>query len=213
LISNREWRYVTLVFPVLAIATSNLLMQTWGKISGVGKTAKNRVSRKWVTKLAAASLVAFSVIGVFYSCFDAYSWVARDQLQLPIEQATDYAARALSQNQTLMVACPLNRFTQTMLWFYLNDKTPNSNQNRTLQYPQQAVDAYTPNFNTTECIALCQQNNVKYVLLFEYGGTTPYFNSTLTESEVYSMLNATSRFILQATFGTIPNRIFVFSFA
>jgi 4-amino-4-deoxy-L-arabinose transferase-like glycosyltransferase len=213
LIPNREWRYVSLVFPVLAIAASNLFMQTYEKIRKVGQTAKSRFIRTWVTKLAVVLLAAFVLAGVAYSCFEAYRWVAEDQLQLPIEQATDFAAQTLSQNQTLMVACPLNRFNEFMVWFYLNDKTLDLNQNQTLQYPQQAVDAFKPDFNTTKFIGLCQQYNVKYVLLFEYGGATPYFNSTLTEQEIYLMLNETNRFTLKTSFGTNPNRIFILSFA
>ena len=99
-----------------------------------------------------------------------------------------------------------------MVWFYLNDKTPDPNQNQTLQYPQLAVDAYPPEFNTTELIGLCQQYNVKYVLLYESGATRTYFDSTLTEQEVYSMLNETGRFTVQASFGTAPDRIFVLLF-
>jgi 4-amino-4-deoxy-L-arabinose transferase-like glycosyltransferase len=213
LIPNREWRYITLVFPVLAIAAANILTQTFDKISKIGQTAKSYFTRKWGTKLAAAILTAFIIIAVAFSCYDAYTWVATDQLQLPIEQATDYAAQTLSLNQTLIVACPLNRFNEFMVWFYLNDKTPDANQNQTLQYPHLAVDAYPPVFNTTEFIDICQQYNVKYVLLYESGATKPYFDSTLTEQKVYSMLNETGRFIHQASFGTAPDRIFVLLFA
>jgi hypothetical protein len=210
LIPNREWRYVTLVFPVLAIAASSLLVLTFDKIRKIGQTTKN--SRKWGTRLAAGILIAFTLTGVLYSCVDAYNWVARDQIQLPIEQATNYAAQELSQNQSLVVACPLNRFNKYMVWFYLNVKNPNQDYNQTWQYPQLAVDSYTPNFSTSEFIGLCQQRNVKYVLLYESSGEWQYFNSTLTEQKVYSMLNDTGRFTLEASFGAAPNRIFVFLF-
>jgi hypothetical protein len=91
-------------------------------------------------------------------------------------------------------------------------KDPNQNYNQTWQYPAQAVDAYTPDFNTSEFIHLCQGNNVGHVLLYEYNDWQ-YFNSTLTEKRVQDMLNETGRFGLQATFGMEPNRIFVMSFA
>ncbi len=213
LIPNREWRYVSLAFPVLAIAASNLIVKTYDKIRKVGQTVESRFIRTWGTKLAASFLIVFAVGGLVYSCFDAYSFVAADQLQLPIEQATDYAAQTLSQNQKILVSCAVNRFNEFMVRFYLNNKTPNLNWNQTLQYPLLAVDAFTPNFNITELVLLCQQNNVRYVMLFEYGETTPFFNSTLTEQEVFGLLNQTGRFTLQTSLGIAPNRIFILSFA
>ena len=41
--------------------------------------------------------------------------------------------------------------------------------NQIWQYPALAVDAYTPNFNITEFVNLCEQNNVKYIILYDYG--------------------------------------------
>ena len=99
-----------------------------------------------------------------------------------------------------------------MLWFYLDAKNPSENFSQTWQYPELAVDAYTPNFNVSDFISLCQCRNVRYVLLYEFGGLQ-YFNSALTEQKIFDMLNETGRFNLQATFGTEPNRIFVMSFA
>jgi hypothetical protein len=96
------------------------------------------------------------------------------------------------------------------VWFCLNEKAPS--QSNVWQYPELAVDAYTPNFNTTEFVNLCQQSNAGYVFLYENGKTGHYFNSTLTELDVFNMLNATGRFTVQANFGTEPHRIFVLSF-
>ena len=204
LIPNREWRYVSILFPALAIGASVLLVQAYDKIHKIGQTAKKPFTKKWGTKLAAALLIAFAIGGVAYSCFDAYRFVAADTISLPMEQATDYAAQTLSPNQTILILSPMNRFTQFMVWFYLNDKVADLKMNQTLQYPEQAVDAFKPDFNVTEVISLCETSNVKFVLMFEYGGTTPFFESTLDEQQVYSMLNATGRFILQTGFGTMP---------
>ena len=211
LIPNREWRYVTIVFPVLAIATSSLLLSSFGKIQKFARTAKSQFARKWGTKLAAAGLIAFTVVGVSYSCVDAYTWIRGDQIQVPMEQAAEFAAQNLAQNQTLMVACPLNRFNKNMLWFYLNARTSRVNQNQTLQYPQLAVDAYTPTLKMTEFVSLCEENRVRDVLLYE-NGANRYFNSTLTAQDVFDLLIETSRFTLQITFGTEPHRVFVFAF-
>lgn len=211
LIPNRQWRYMTLLFPVLAISASSLVVSAYGKAQKGWRSTKNSLAKRRVAKLTAALLIVFTALGVFYSCFDAYNWVAKDQIQVPIEQATMYAAQTLSPNQSIMVVCPLNFFSKDMVWFYLNAKTPS--QNQVWQYPELAVDVYTPNFNTTELMSLCQQHNVKYVLLYEYGMTALYFNTTLTERGIYNMLNSTGRFTFQTSFGTEPNRIFIMSFA
>jgi asparagine N-glycosylation enzyme membrane subunit Stt3 len=211
LIPNREWRYVTIAFPVLAVAAASMLTTTFHKLQSFGQTAKSGF-RKSGTKILTVLLIVFTLTGVFYSCTDAYNWVDRSQVQIPIDKATYYAAQSLSKNQTLVVACPLNQFNQYMLWYYLSVNNPNQNYNQTWQYPAQAVDAYTPDFNTSEFIHLCQGSNVGHVLLYEYNGWQ-YFNSTLTEKRVQDMLNETGRFGLQATFGMEPNRIFVMSFA
>jgi 4-amino-4-deoxy-L-arabinose transferase-like glycosyltransferase len=209
LIPNREWRYVTIAFPVLAITAAEILAATWGKLARTWQKTQS-LTCKWGTKTGAVLLVGLAAAGVFLSCTDAYVWVAQDQIQVPIEQATGYAAQNLSSNQSVAVACPMNLFNQYMVNFYLGAKNP-SQHNQTWQYPAEAVDAYTPDFNIAAFTALCQQQNAKYVLLYEYGGLQ-YFNSTLTAQTVYDNLNQTGKFSLQATFGTAPNRIFVFSF-
>ena len=210
-IPNREWRYVTPLFPVLAISAASIITFALGKVQNFWQTTKNSLTKKRVAKFAAAFLIAFTVVGIFCSCADAYYWVESDQFQVPVQQATVYAAQTLSPNQSIAVACPLNFINDDMVWFYLNLKAPS--QNRVWQYPKQAADAYTPNFNTTEFVNLCQQNNTKYVFLYENGKNPQYYESTVTPSEIMNMFNATGRFTLQSSFGTIPNRIFVFSFA
>jgi len=61
-------------------------------------------------------------------------------------------------------------------------------------------------------VTMCEANNTKYVLLFEYGHDLPYLQSDLTASKVYEQIDATGNFTLNQTFGTEPNRIFVFEF-
>jgi len=211
LIPNKDWRYVTIAFPVLAIAASSLLVATFEKLIKIGQAAKNNMTRKLGTKIAAALLVAFVAIGVYYSCVDAYNWVTEGQFQVPVDQATYFAAQNLAQNQSLVVACPVDSFNEYMVWFYLYLKNPNQNYNQIWEYPALAADAYTPDFNVSQFTLMCQQQNVKYVLLYEFGDLQ-YFNSPLTEQSVLSMLNQTGQFTLQATFGKQPNRIFVLSF-
>ena len=210
LIPNRDWRYVTIAFPVLAIAASSILVVTFDRLLKIGRTTRS-LTKKWGTKIAAALLIAFVGTGVFYSCADAYNMVVQSQVQVPVDKATYYVAQSLGQNQSVAVSCPLNRFNQYMVWFYLFLKNPSQNFSEIWQYPAQAVDAYAEDFNVSQFILLCQQNNAKYVMLYEFGDSQ-YFNSTLTALTVCSMLNQTGQFAPAATFGTQPNRIFVFSF-
>ncbi len=136
--------------------------------------------------------------------------VARDQIHIPIEEATIYAAKHLSENQSIMVACAVNLFSQDMVRFYLAADT--SKQNQVLQYPELAVDAFAPNFDLNDFIALCSSHNVKYVFLYEYGATFPYFNSTLNLHEVYTMLDHSGRFTYEISFGEDPQMIIIMSF-
>jgi hypothetical protein len=62
------------------------------------------------------------------------------------------------------------------------------------QYPDLAVDAFTPNFNITEFVGLCQQRNVKYIILFDYGPHMQFFNTTLDYTQVQTMIYNTGRF-------------------
>jgi len=208
-IPNKNWRYVILLFPILAISASNLLVLTLEKTVKTWKSLKTTKARKLMAKIAAACLIVFSVSAIFLSYSDAQNWLSTDPAKLPIEQATAYAAQTLGSNQSIVVACPLNVLNNYMVWFYLNAKTPS--QSTVWQYPTLAVDAYTPNFNTTDFISLCQQNNAKYVFLYEYSDYY-YFNSNLTSSDISTMLSASGWFVLVNTFGTPPNQIFVFAY-
>jgi hypothetical protein len=94
-----------------------------------------------------------------------------------------------------------------LVWFYLNTPNPNS----VWQYPTQAADAYSPDFNVTELSQFCEQNNTRFVVLYEYQANQ-YYNTTLTANTALTALTANQRFTLDATFGTSPNRIFVLTF-
>ncbi len=210
LIPNRQWRYVTPMFSVLAISASALVVSGAGWMQKIWQSAKSSVNRKRIAKFLAAALLVITATGVFYSCIDAYSWTAQGQLQIPIAEATVYAASITQANQSILVLCPYNLFNRDMVWFYLNDKSPR--QTPVYQYPQLAVDAYTLHFSTDELINFCVANNTGAVMLYEYGGTIAYYGSSLTEQGVMGILNATDRFTLQATFGDAPYRILVMSF-
>jgi hypothetical protein len=130
---------------------------------------------------------------------------ARDQIHIPIDEATNYLASHLSQNQSAVIVCASNLLDQDMFRFYL---PANMSKDQIWQYPDLAVDAFTPNFNITEFVGLCQQRNVKYIILFDYGPHTQFFNTTLDYTQVETMIYNTHRFgdpLDQPFFGYFSN--------
>jgi len=97
-----------------------------------------------------------------------------------------------------------------MVRYYLNVKDPSFDFSKAWQYPAEAVDAYTPDFNISDFTLLCQQHDAKYVLLYE-SSQRPYFNTNLTAQTIYSNLKEVGGFTLEGVFGLEPNRVFVFS--
>jgi uncharacterized membrane protein len=209
-IPNRQWRYVTLVFPVLAISAAELAASVYGKAQKTWQLTQNSANRKLVAKASAIILIAFTAGGLFYSAADAYIWLNEDRISVPTEAATAYIVAQPSTNGSILVLCPFNRFNRDMVWFYLNSKadTPTS----VYQYPMQAVDAYPVDFNITQLVNYCQTNGTKYVLLYEYEATPTYYGSSLNEQAIYNLLNETGRFSLEASFGVAPRRMFVYCF-
>jgi 4-amino-4-deoxy-L-arabinose transferase-like glycosyltransferase len=212
LISNREWRYVLTLFPALAISASALILFTFNKLHDRW-TCSIRVNRKKTAKVAAVVLIVFLSMAVFYSINDIYYNVKQTDIRIEIEKATNYALTRNTSNQSIMLLCPFNYFSQDMVTFYLTSK--GNGQIKTYQYPTRAVDTYTPIFNITEFIDLCRQDNVKYVFTYEYGGTVPYFNTTLNLEQIYIQLYASGNFSEitdEATFGSNPRRILILTF-
>ena len=54
-----------------------------------------------------------------YSVYDAYTITANFNIQIQLEPATLYAMNHMQNNQTIMVLCPFNFFSQDMINFYL----------------------------------------------------------------------------------------------
>ena len=212
LIGNKEWRYVVPLFPIIAIAAAGLITFGYERAKKVWNQPHSSLNRKRLGKVAAGCLIAIVVVAVSYSCVDAYQWVNKHSpFNVPVKEAADYVADRLAVNETLVILCPLNLFSQDMVKFYLH--AAESRRWQAAQYPDLAVDAYTPNFNLDELRELCTNRNVKYLLLFEYGEIYPYFNSTLTMQEVYGMLMDSQGFTCETSFGEYPCKIYVLSYA
>jgi 4-amino-4-deoxy-L-arabinose transferase-like glycosyltransferase len=211
LIPNKQWRYVTPLFPVLAISAASFIMFVYDRAAATWKCGQTSLNKKKALKVAAGLFAVLAATAVVYSGYDAYQMVSRDQIHIPTQEATDYAANRMQQNESLMVLCAFNLFNKDMVKFCL--QANESRQNHVFQYPELPIDSFTPNFNVTELIARCQKNNVKYVLLYEYGGDVPYFQSNLTAMQVYYDLNQTGRFTDEYRVGSFPRTITVLSFA
>jgi len=212
LIDNKQWRYMLPLFPTLAISASAFILFVYSKAENTWK-GHISINKKHAVKFAAALFIIFLAVAMAYSVADTYHWVTEDDIQIDIQQATNYAVNHDTANQSIMVLCPFNYFSQNMVSFYLT--ADGENQIQTYQYPQHPVDAYTPNFNITEFISLCQQNNVKFVFTYENGGTVPYFNTTLDLMQIYTQLYASGNFSKispEQTFGSDPRRIFILDF-
>jgi hypothetical protein len=207
IVPNKEWRYIVLLFPLLAIASASLLSTAFGKLRKTWQTPTISVPKKRLTQIAAVVLIGFVSVSVFYSCVEAQTWVSAEPAALPFDQTAAYVKQTLQPNQTVAVACPLNLINNYLVWFYLNTDSPDI----VWQYPEKAADAYKPDFNVTEFASYCQQNNTRFVLLYENDGVQ-YFETNWTASDLLTTLTASQQFTLQEAFGKAPNRIFVLTF-
>ena len=210
LIPNKQWRYVVPLFPVLAISAGSLLIFSFGQLQSGWKSVVASLNRRRFYKVAAVALAAFTVVSAAYSFYDGYQWTARYVINVPISEATNFAASQVSQNDSIAVLCPNNSFNDEMVRFFL--EANESRRNQVWQYPELAVDAFKPDFNATHLVSLCEERKTKLLLLYEYGQTEPFFNSTLTTAQVWDDMNSTGRFGYVTYFGESPRAIYVLSF-
>ena len=212
-IPNRHWRYAVPLFPVLALSASTLVISALGKAQKTWRNPQLSINKKRVVQVAAVALAVFALFGTLYSVADAANWVANDQITLPVDGVTAYVAERLKPGENVMVLMPFNMFSEGMVQFYFYSHPSVTAQ--VYQYPEKPVDTYTPDFNVTELIALCQQNNVKYVLVDEYGGAGfHYFNTTMNFADVNATLSSSGRFTLEpVSFWEEPGRVFIFTFS
>lgn len=210
-IPDRQWRYVNVLFPILAVSAASFIAFLYGKVRS-WKPKTLGVEGVRLKKLAAALFIFLAASTVAYSSYNAYQMTARDQISIPIQAATNYLAGHLGQNQSAVIVCASNSLYQDMFWFYM---PADMSQNQVWQYPELAVDTFTPNFNITQFVNLCEQRNVKYLILYDYGSEMPFFNTTLTYSGILQMIYSTGRFGVptdQPFFGQMPNRLFLVRF-
>jgi len=209
LITSKDWRYITLIFPVLAVSASELLLFLWDTAKVQIKNPRISFRQKNVIRSAAVALVIIVGVSVVYSSWDAYNWIERDSIQIPVADSVEYVVDHTATDDELVVLCGDNFFSVDLVEFYLLRSDPNREQ--PLQYPVKAVDAYEPLFNVTWLIETCEKLNAKYLFLFEHGNNT-FYESDLTSNKVLENMQRTNRFNVEKTFGTVPRRIYVIEF-
>ena len=203
-VPHREWRYVDPLFTILAISAAGFVLFLYGQIRN-WKPKQIGYGGDGLKKLLAALFIFLMVTTVVYSSYNVYEMNFEGQYHIPIDQATSYLVTHLSQNQSAVVVCASNVLNQDMFRFYL---PANMSKYQVWQYPEHPIDAYTPNFNITEFVNLCEQHNVKYIILFDYGIHMQFFNSTLDYTQVETMIYNSGRFGVptdQPFFGDFAN--------
>ena len=210
IITSKDWRYITLIFPILSVSASELIVFLWDKIVERLKLVDINFADKNLTKVVAGALVVFVGASLAYSAWEAYLWVEFDYVNIPIDEASKYVVERVTPEEKIIVLCGGNYFSADMVEYYLLVYDPN--QEQPVQYPDLPVDAYTPEFNYTELIETSEATNVKYLLLFEHGNIT-YYDSELRYSDVLDDMLETNRFTIELTLGASPRRIFVLRFS
>lgn len=203
-VPNRQWRYVDPIFPILAISAAGFIVFLYGRVHA-WKPRQIGLSGIRNKKLVALFFIVIMASTIAYASYNSYLMTARDQIHIPIDEATNYLGDHLDQNQSAVLVCATNLLDQDMFRFYLS---ANMSKDQIWQYPDLAVDAFTPNFNITVFVLECQQRNVKYIILFDYGPHTLFFNSTMDYNQVETLIYNTHRFgdpLDQPFFGDFAN--------
>lgn len=210
IIPAKSWRYITLVFPILAVSASDFILSIWNKIKGNLSKRQIRLSKANITKVAPVLLLSVVLLLGVFSSIDAYFWVERNQVYVPAEEASRYVTEHSELNGTVAVLCTGNFFSLDLIKFYL--KVNNPDLSHPWSFPDRPIDAFVLTFNVTSLIEQSEALNVNYLMLFEHGNNT-FFQSELTSQQVLDMMLNTNRFIREKEFGSFPRRIFIIRFS
>jgi 4-amino-4-deoxy-L-arabinose transferase-like glycosyltransferase len=209
LIPTKDWRYITLVFPILAISASNFILLLLDKAKENLRAPHISFRDRSITKVAATALVVLVSVSAIFSSWQAYLWVKMDHIHVPVGEACQYVAEHSVLNETAVALFATNLFSMHMMRFYLAIHDPG--QRELWQYPENPVDVFEPQFNATLLIEQSEALNVKYLLLFEHGNN-PFFNLDWRYSDVIKRIYDTGRFVEETEFGSAPRRIFIIRF-
>ncbi len=204
LVSNKNWRYVLPLFPVLAVSAAILITVAYTKLRSL--------NRKTLTKIGASLLIALTCQSLYFSVNDAVYWTNSERAPFELEQAVKYAVAHGGANQSITVLCPDNYFSKGIVDFYLlKDGEP---QIHVYTYPWSRI--IDPSFNVTVLICRCKEYNVSFLFTTEFGGNhLDYFNGTTTLMDIYAQLYNSNNFTHvtpEQTFGYSPRRIYILNF-
>jgi hypothetical protein len=208
-IPNKDWRYISLVFPILAISASDLILFMWDKVKDGLKEPKIRLQRTSIPKFAAAVFILLIGTSLVYSWGDAHSWVAYEHAYVPVKETTLYVIENSTVNESTVILFTDNFFSDEMVNFYLF--LYNSSDRLLWKYPEQPADAYSPPLNETWLIERCEATNVKFLLLYEHNNET-YFDSDWRAYYVLDRLVLSGRFKFEWVFGTEFHRVIIIRF-
>jgi hypothetical protein len=212
-VANREWRYVTALFPALAISASVVILSFAGSLRNALRSTMLG-SKKWLVKVSSVVLAVAVVGAMGYSAYDTYTFASDQQITVDIKGVASYVIENIEPGRAIMVLCPVNLFNYDTVQFYLWAQGDRSVD--VLQYPELPADVYRPEFNITELIELCKENSVQYVMFFEYGNINrQYFDSDLTCQKIYEQLcfsDSFSEILEDQIFGEEFRHIFVMTF-
>jgi asparagine N-glycosylation enzyme membrane subunit Stt3 len=203
-INHKNWRYVLPLFPVLAIAAAVFVTFTYRELRSL--------NRKTSAKISASILIAFTLLSVFCSVNDTIYWINSEKAPFDLEQAVKYAIARDSSNQSITVLCPDNLFSLGIIEFYL--LKDGGSQIQVYTYPwSTTIDPY---FNVTVLISRCEEHDVKFLFITEFGGNhLDYFNSTVTLMDIYAQLYSSNNFTHitpEQTFGQSPLSIYILNY-
>jgi 4-amino-4-deoxy-L-arabinose transferase-like glycosyltransferase len=202
LVNHKSWRYVLPLFPVLAISAAVFVTVTYSKL--------RNINRKTLAKISALILMAFVGISMICSVNDTVYWTNSEKTPFALEQAVDFAIEHDSLNQSIMVLCPDNLFSQGIIEFYL--LKDGGAQIQLHSYPESS-DTY---FKISALINRCKEFNVKFLFSTYYGwNAISYFNSTVTLMDIYAQIYESKNFTQVTpgqTFGKFPRCICILNF-
>lgn len=200
LIPNKQWRYITPIFPTLAISAASFVMFVYDKAAAAWKRQQTGVTKKRWLKVAAGVFIVLTATAVVYSSYEAYQMTERDQIYIPVEEATNYAVSNMNPDEAIVVLSPFNMLNQDMVWFYV--PAERAGQTHVLQYPELAIDAFAIDLDVDGLVELCVDRNVKYVFLYEHADVM----------EVYMQLDESGRFTYEHVVGEVPRSISILAF-
>lgn len=216
LISSKDWRYISLIFPILSISGSVFILNIYDKLKKILKKPHGSVFNTRIYKIITTVFVLIVSFSVVFSAWESYLWLESEHFNYPVGEACKYISENSSVDETAVAYFPTNYFNLAMMRYYL--EIYDSGQRMLIELPENPVDVYKPLpndmrffFSLNRQIPRFEVMNVKYLLLIEWE-VKFYFESYYDSSDVIENLNSTKHFILETEFGRYPHRMFIIRF-